>query len=104
MGRDRRLSLLDLDPLEVARQLTLKESALFKKISAGECFARARECPMPHDNFSTCIALANQVRRSVLSMSESNSKLKSSSRRHIGSATRFCIVRSLKDVQLSSDT
>ncbi|KAF9511651.1 hypothetical protein BS47DRAFT_1468293, partial [Hydnum rufescens UP504] len=61
MGSDRRLSLLDLDPLEVARQLTLKESALFKKIAPGECFARARECPKPHDNFSTCIALANQT-------------------------------------------
>ncbi|KAJ3774769.1 ras guanine nucleotide exchange factor domain-containing protein [Lentinula raphanica] len=39
----KKLKLTDIDPLELARQLTLIESALYQKIRPMECLLRARE-------------------------------------------------------------
>lgn len=56
----RKMKLLDLDPLELARQLTLKESELFCKIRAVECLARAKE-QGDNDNIRTIISMSNKV-------------------------------------------
>lgn len=37
----RKLKFLDIDPLEMARQLTLKDSALYNKIKPAECLGKA---------------------------------------------------------------
>ncbi|KAJ7482050.1 ras guanine nucleotide exchange factor domain-containing protein [Mycena galericulata] len=39
----KRLTLLDIDPLELARQLTIMESQLYQRIRPMECLQRARE-------------------------------------------------------------
>ena len=58
-----KLKLLDIDPLELARQLTILESELFFKIKQSECIARAKDStPAGPDNIKNVITLANQVR------------------------------------------
>ena len=37
----RKMKFLDMDPLEIARQLTLKDAKLFAKIPAVECLSKA---------------------------------------------------------------
>lgn len=56
----RKMKLLDLDPRELARQLTLKESELFCKIRAFECLARAKE-QGDNDNIRTIISMSNKA-------------------------------------------
>ncbi|KAI1789570.1 ras GEF [Ganoderma leucocontextum] len=54
--------LLDIDPLEVARQLTLMEAALYKKIRPMECLQRSREAkPKSADNITVIIQLSNKI-------------------------------------------
>ncbi|KAJ3888721.1 ras guanine nucleotide exchange factor domain-containing protein [Lentinula edodes] len=43
LPKAKRLKLTDIEPLELARQLTLLESALYQKIRPMECLQRARE-------------------------------------------------------------
>ncbi|KAF5381236.1 hypothetical protein D9757_007853 [Collybiopsis confluens] len=43
IGGNKKLKLTDIDPLELARQLTLFESSLYQKIRPMECLQRARE-------------------------------------------------------------
>ena len=59
----RKLKLLDLDPLEIARQLTLKDCALFGKITVQECLGKAWPKQFGSDapNISTMIDLSNAV-------------------------------------------
>lgn len=58
----KKLKLLDIDPLEVARQLTLMEAALYKKIRPMECLQRSREAkPKGTDNITVIIQLSNKV-------------------------------------------
>ncbi len=60
----KKLKLLDIDPLELARQLTLMEAALYKKIRPMECLQRSREAAKPGktpDNITTIIQLSNRV-------------------------------------------
>ncbi|KAI1790116.1 ras GEF, partial [Ganoderma leucocontextum] len=59
----KKLKLLDIDPLELARQLTLMEAALYKKIRPMECLQRSREAKpgKTADNITTIIQLSNRI-------------------------------------------
>ena len=59
----KKLKLLDIDPVELARQLTLMEAALYKKIRPMECLQRSREYKpgRSSDNITSMIQLANRV-------------------------------------------
>ncbi|EDR13329.1 uncharacterized protein LACBIDRAFT_230493, partial [Laccaria bicolor S238N-H82] len=53
---NKKLKLLDIDPLELARQLTIMESLLYQKIKPMECLQRSREQKTEHvDNITTKI-------------------------------------------------
>jgi son of sevenless len=62
--RQGKFKLLDIDPLELARQLTIMESELFFKIKQSECIARSKEStPSGPDNIKSVITVTNKVRR-----------------------------------------
>lgn len=64
----KKLKLLDIDPLELARQLTILESGLYQKIRPMECLRRSREQKDDHnDNIATVIKTSNRVRLSFIS-------------------------------------
>ncbi|KAI0036552.1 ras guanine nucleotide exchange factor domain-containing protein [Vararia minispora EC-137] len=56
-----KIKLLDFDPIECARQLTIIECALFMKIKASECLARSREKKVANDNITVAIATTNKI-------------------------------------------
>lgn len=57
-----KLKLLDIDALELARQLTLFESQLYQKIRPMECLQRAREQKTENiDNIAVVIQTSNRV-------------------------------------------
>jgi son of sevenless-like protein len=59
----KKLKLLDIDPLELARQLTIMESQLYQKIRPIECLQRSREQKAEHnDNIAAVIQTSNRVR------------------------------------------
>ena len=59
---NKRLKLLDIDPLELARQLTIVESQLYQKIRPMECLLRSREQKTDHnDNITRVIQTSNRV-------------------------------------------
>ncbi|KAJ7601115.1 ras guanine nucleotide exchange factor domain-containing protein [Mycena floridula] len=71
-----KLKLIDIEPLELARQLTLFESQLYQKIRPTECLQRAREQKSENnDNITVVIQtsnrIANWVAESVLSKDDS---------------------------------
>ncbi|CAE7227536.1 unnamed protein product [Rhizoctonia solani] len=57
----KRLKLLDIDALELARQLTLLESKQYNAIKAIECLARARDEPAENDSIKTIITTTNKI-------------------------------------------
>ncbi|KAI8986090.1 ras GEF [Trametes punicea] len=59
----KKVKLLDIDPLELARQLTLMEAALYKKIRPMECLQRSREAKpgKTTDNITRIIQLSNRI-------------------------------------------
>jgi len=58
--------LLEIDALELARQLTILESELFFKIKQSDCIARSKESmPTGPDTIKSVINLANKVRRNA---------------------------------------
>ncbi|CAE6501866.1 unnamed protein product [Rhizoctonia solani] len=57
----KRLKLLDIEPLELARQLTLLESKQYNAIKAIECLARARDEPAENDSIKTIITTTNKI-------------------------------------------
>ncbi|KAJ8455118.1 hypothetical protein ONZ45_g19044 [Pleurotus djamor] len=62
VGSGRKLKLLDIDPLELARQLTILESQLYQKIRPMECLQRSREQKMEHhDNIAIVIQTSNRI-------------------------------------------
>ncbi|KDR82605.1 hypothetical protein GALMADRAFT_238008 [Galerina marginata CBS 339.88] len=72
----KKLKLLDIDPLELARQLTIMESQLYQKIKPMECLQRSREQKTENvDNITTVIQTSNRiadwVAESVLSKEDS---------------------------------
>ncbi len=59
---NKKLKLLDIDPLELARQLTIFESSLYQKIMPIECLTRSREQKQENpDNISNSIQTSNRV-------------------------------------------
>lgn len=58
------LKLLDIDPVELARQLTIMESKLFAKIRPMECLRRGRDMKPSDtdDNISSIIDTSNKVK------------------------------------------
>ncbi len=59
---NKKLTLLDIDPLELARQLTIVESSLYQKIKPIECLTRSREQRSENlDNISNSIQTSNRV-------------------------------------------
>lgn len=66
----KKLKLLDIDPLELARQLTLMEGSMYKKIRPIECLQRSREQRVGRntDNIASIIQLSNRVRSLPLLM------------------------------------
>ncbi|KAJ7855909.1 ras guanine nucleotide exchange factor domain-containing protein [Mycena olivaceomarginata] len=72
----KKLKLLDIDPLELARQLTIMESQLYQRIRPMECLQRAREQRTENiDNITVVIQTSNKialwVAESVLSKEDS---------------------------------
>ncbi|KAI0316803.1 ras guanine nucleotide exchange factor domain-containing protein [Amylostereum chailletii] len=57
----KKLKLLDFDPLETARQLTILECQLFMKIKASECLTRSREQKVTNDNIAAAIETTNKI-------------------------------------------
>ena len=58
----KKLKLLDFDPLEVARQLTMIECQLYMKIKPSECLMRSREHKTEnHDSIAAIIVTTNKV-------------------------------------------
>ncbi|KAI0916974.1 hypothetical protein AcW2_007229 [Taiwanofungus camphoratus] len=76
----KKVKLLDIDPLELARQLTLMEAALYKKIRPMECLQRSREQKpgRNNDNITSIIQLSNRmanwVAESVLEKEDSRKR------------------------------
>ncbi|KAH7926456.1 ras GEF [Leucogyrophana mollusca] len=76
---NKKLKLLDIDPLELSRQLTIMESHLYQKIRPMECLQRSREQKTDHnDNIARVIQtsnrIANWVADSVLSHEDSRKR------------------------------
>jgi len=75
-----KMKLLEIDPLELARQLTLMESTLYKRIRPFECLQRARESKVGEnkDHITDVIQLtnkiANWVNSSILSKEDSRKR------------------------------
>ncbi|KAF7968737.1 hypothetical protein HWV62_29559 [Athelia sp. TMB] len=72
----KKLKLLDINPLELARQLTILESRLYQKIRPMECLQRSREQKADsNDNIAAVIhtsnRIANWVADSVLNREDS---------------------------------
>ncbi|KAL0960836.1 hypothetical protein HGRIS_005852 [Hohenbuehelia grisea] len=62
IGSGRKLKLLDVDPLELARQLTIIECNLYLKIKPMECLVRSRGQKLEHnDNIATVIQMSNRI-------------------------------------------
>lgn len=60
--KQKKLKLLDVDPLELARQLTIMESKLYCKIRSMECLQRAKEQEGEKiDNVKNIISTSNKV-------------------------------------------
>lgn len=58
----RRIELLDIDPLELARQLTITESHLYLKIRPSECLQRSKQTRTEfHDGVANFIRRNNRV-------------------------------------------
>ncbi|EEB96012.1 hypothetical protein MPER_04927 [Moniliophthora perniciosa FA553] len=57
---NQKLDLLDIEPLELARQLTLLESSLYQKIRRAECLERAQQ-NRSMDGIGTVIQTSNRI-------------------------------------------
>jgi son of sevenless-like protein len=58
----KRVKLLDVDALELARQLTIMESHLYQRIRPMECLSRSREQKTDHnDNIARVIQTSNRI-------------------------------------------
>jgi son of sevenless-like protein len=56
-----KLKLLEIEPLELARQLTILESRLYLKITPTECLERGRDSSDRVDNIKNIITTANKL-------------------------------------------
>lgn len=62
---NRKLKLMDIDAVELARQLCIMESQLYQKIRPQECLTRSREQKTVDDNITAVIKTANRVRSRI---------------------------------------
>lgn len=63
----KKLKITDIKPLELARQLTLMESSLYRKIKFLECLQRTREQKVEiMDNITNVIQMSNRVSTSFM--------------------------------------
>ena len=67
----KKFKLVDIDTLEIARQLTIMDSRLFQRITAQECLSKAWPKQFNSDatNISTMIDMSNAVRHSRFALS-----------------------------------
>ncbi|KZT73839.1 ras GEF [Daedalea quercina L-15889] len=90
----RKIKLLDIDPIEIARQLTLMEFAMYKRIRPMECLLRSKESkPGKHnDNFSQIIQLSNRIANWVAEsvLDKDDSKKRASIVKHFISVAERC--------------
>ncbi|KAH7885130.1 ras GEF [Phlebopus sp. FC_14] len=58
----KRIELFDIDPLELARQLTITESQLYQKIKPSECLQRSKQLKTEyHDGVANFIRRSNRI-------------------------------------------
>ncbi|KAF5345546.1 hypothetical protein D9758_012020 [Tetrapyrgos nigripes] len=83
---NKKLKLLDIEPLELARQLTLIESALYQKIRPMECLQRVREQRSDNiDNIALVIQTSNRIADWVAEsiLSKEDSRRRAASVKHL---------------------
>ncbi|TFK48671.1 ras GEF [Heliocybe sulcata] len=75
---NKKLKFLDIDALELARQLTILESKMFMKIKATECLQRSKMSGQHNDSISEFIQtfnrIANWVKDAVLAKEDSRKR------------------------------
>ncbi|KAF9488025.1 ras GEF [Pleurotus eryngii] len=89
----RKVKLLDVDPLELARQLTILESQLYQKIKPMECLQRSREQSMEHhDNIAIVIQTSNRIADWVADsiLSKEDSRRRAAAVKHFISVADRC--------------
>ncbi|KAK7056677.1 cell division cycle-related protein [Paramarasmius palmivorus] len=90
---NRKLKLLDIEPLELARQLTLLESQLYQKIRPMECLQRAREQKSENmDNIAFVIQTSNRIADWVAEsvLSKDDSRRRAATVKHLISVADRC--------------
>ncbi|KNZ81298.1 Cell division control protein 25 [Termitomyces sp. J132] len=89
----KKLRLADIEPLELARQLTIMESNLYQKIKPMECLQRAREQKTENmDNIATVIQMSNRIADWVADcvLSKEDSRKRASTVKHLISVADRC--------------
>ncbi|KAJ7712427.1 ras guanine nucleotide exchange factor domain-containing protein [Mycena metata] len=89
----KKLKLLDIDPLELARQLTIMESQLYQRIRPMECLQRAREARTENiDNITVVIQTSNKIALWVAEsvLSKEDSRRRASAVKHLISVADRC--------------
>ncbi|KAL1736865.1 hypothetical protein EV714DRAFT_242305 [Schizophyllum commune] len=90
---NKKLKLLDIDPIEMARQLTLMESELYQRIRPMECLQRAREGKTDNvDNITVVIQTSNKIALWVaeLVLSKDDSRRRAQVVKHLISIADRC--------------
>ncbi|KAL1748359.1 hypothetical protein HDZ31DRAFT_29833 [Schizophyllum fasciatum] len=90
---NKKLKLLDVDPVEMARQLTLMESELYQRIRPMECLQRAREGKTDNvDNITVVIQTSNKIALWVaeLVLSKDDSRRRAQVVKHLISIADRC--------------
>ncbi|KAF7297796.1 hypothetical protein MKEN_01403300 [Mycena kentingensis (nom. inval.)] len=90
---NKKLKLLDIEPLELARQLTIMESQLYQRIRPMECLQRAREQRTENiDNITVVIQTSNKIALWVAEsiLSKEDSRRRASVVKHLISVADRC--------------
>ncbi|PBK74783.1 ras GEF [Armillaria solidipes] len=91
--QNKKLKLADIEPLELARQLTIMESNLFQRIKPMECLQRAREQKTENaDNITTVIHASNRIADWVADsiLTKDDSRRRASTVKHLISVADRC--------------
>ncbi|KAJ7935459.1 ras guanine nucleotide exchange factor domain-containing protein [Mycena leptocephala] len=89
----KKLKLLDIEPLELARQLTIMESQLYQRIRPMECLQRAREQRAENiDNITVVIQTSNKIALWVAEsvLSKEDSRRRAAAVKHLISVADRC--------------
>ncbi|RDB17922.1 Cell division control protein 25 [Hypsizygus marmoreus] len=90
---NKKLKLGDIEPLELARQLTIMESSLYQKIKPMECLQRAREQRTENiDNIAIVIQTSNRIADWVAEsiLSKEDSRRRAAAVKHLISVADRC--------------